>query len=225
MNPATGGPVPAIGLFGGTFDPVHYGHLRAALETKEQLGLDDFRLLPAGTPALRTSTFASAEHRLAMLQLAVADYSGFNVDDREIWRSGKSYMIDTLLEIREESGSAPLMLVIGQDAANELDSWHRWRSIFSLAHLVVMQRPESVTGWRSELRQTIENRLVNSVAPLRERPAGCVLPLTVTQLAISSTGIRASLSRGRSPRYLLPDAVLEYIERNELYFAAQPPKG
>lgn len=220
-----GSSVPAIGLFGGTFDPIHYGHLRAALETKEQLGLDDFRLLPAGTPALRTSTFASAAHRMAMLQLAVADYSGFSVDDREIRRSGKSYMVDTLLEIRKESGSTPLLLVIGQDAANQLDSWHRWRSIFSLAHLVVMQRPESAIEWRSELRETIEDRLIDSDAPLRDRPAGCVLPLTVTQLAISSTGIRTLLSHGRSARYLLPDAVLEYIERNKLYFAAQPSKG
>jgi nicotinate-nucleotide adenylyltransferase len=225
MSPATDTPRPAIGLFGGTFDPVHYGHLRAALETKEKLELDDFRLLPAGTPALRTSTTASAAQRLAMLQLAAADSSGFSVDDREIRRSGKSYMVDTLLEIRKESGSAPLLLVIGQDAANQLDRWHRWRTLFSLAHLVVMQRPESTVGWRSELGDTIQDRLVSSVAPLRESPAGCVLPLTVTQLAISSSGIRALLSSGRSARYLLPDAVLEYAERNKLYFAAQPPKG
>ena len=215
----------AIGLFGGTFDPVHYGHLRAALESREALGLQDFRLLPAGTPALRLSTGASATDRLAMLRLAVSDHPDFTVDDREVRRPGKSYMVDTLREIRAESGDVPLLLMIGQDAANALDSWHDWRSVFSLAHLVIMGRPESEVSWQGELKDMMETRLVDVVEPLMNQASGLVLPLAVTQLAISSTGIREQLATGRSPRFLLPDKVIDYIGQNQLYFAASAAKG
>lgn len=215
----------AIGIFGGTFDPVHHGHLRAALEAKELLGLEDFRMLPAGNPALRSSTGASSAHRLAMLRLAISSCPGFSIDDREIARAGKSYMVDTLREIRSESGDAPLLLIIGQDAANGLDSWHEWRSLFSLAHLVIMHRPGSAVSWAGELREFMEGRLTDQVRELKESSAGRVLPLAVTQLAISSTGIREMLSSGLSPRYLLPDQVIDYIFEKQLYFAAPAAKG
>jgi nicotinate-nucleotide adenylyltransferase len=216
----------AIGLFGGTFDPVHYGHLRAALEAREKLMLKDFRLLPAGTPPHRSNTVASAEQRLAMLRLAVPEHSGFRIDDREIRREGNSYMVDTLREIREESGDdVPLILMVGKDAANALETWHEWRMIFELAHLVIMRRPESRLGWSGELAQQLQNRRVRDPEQLRERAAGRVLPLEVTQLAISSTDIRNQLLAGRSPRYLLPDKVIEYIEQNQLYFAGPARKG
>ena len=215
----------AIGLFGGTFDPVHYGHLRAALEAKEILGLDDFRLLPAGTPPHRPSPAAPAAHRLAMLRLAIAGHPGFSVDDRETRRSGFSYMVDTLREIRQECGEKALLLLIGQDAANDLDSWHEWRTIFELAHLVIMRRPESLVAWSGELQQRVESRIVNQPDRLREKMAGYVLPLEITQLAISSTDIRDRLSSGRSAGFLLPDPVLDYISQNRLYFAGAAGKG
>jgi nicotinate-nucleotide adenylyltransferase len=215
----------AVGIFGGTFDPVHYGHLRAALEAREILKLEDFRLLPAGTPPHRSNTVASGVHRLAMLQLAVSEHSGFRVDDREVRREGNSYMVDTLLEIREETGDSPLLLIIGQDAANALDSWHQWLTIFGLAHLVIMRRPESKLAWSGELQNQMERRLARNPKQLREKAAGLVLPLEVTQLAISSTGIRNQLLAGQSPRFLLPDAVIDYIKQNELYFAATLRKG
>jgi nicotinate-nucleotide adenylyltransferase len=215
----------AVGIFGGTFDPVHYGHLRAALEAREILKLEDFRLLPAGTPPHRSNTVASGVHRLAMLQLAVSEHSGFRVDDREVRREGNSYMVDTLLEIREEAGDSPLLLIIGQDAANALDSWHQWLTIFGLAHLVIMRRPESKLAWSGELQNQMERRLARNPKQLREKAAGLVLPLEVTQLAISSTGIRNQLLAGQSPRFLLPDAVIDYIKQNELYFAATLRKG
>ena len=215
----------AVGIFGGTFDPVHYGHLRAALEAREMLKLEDFRLLPAGTPPHRSTTMASGIHRLAMLRLAVAEHSGFRVDDREVRREGNSYMADTLREIRDETGDSPLMLIIGQDAANALDSWHQWRTIFDLAHLVIMRRPESRLAWSGELQNQMERRLARNPEQLRERAGGLILPLEVTQLAISSTGIRTQLLAGQSPRFLLPDAVIDYIEQNKLYFAATVRKG
>ena len=225
MNDLQSSPHDAVGIFGGTFDPVHYGHLRAALEAREMLELEDFRLLPAGTPPHRSNTVASGIHRLAMLRLAVAGYSGFKVDDREVRREGNSYMVDTLSEIRDETGESPLLLIIGQDAANALDSWHQWRTIFDLAHLVIMRRPESRIAWSGELQSQVEQRLARDPKQLREKTAGLVLPLEVTQLAISSTGIRKQLLAGQSPRFLLPDAVIDYIGQNKLYFAATARKG
>ena len=218
-------PHPAVGIFGGTFDPVHYGHLRAALEAKEFMRLKEIRLLPAGTPPHRAVPAASAGQRLAMLQLAVAQYPGFLVDDREIRREGNSYMVDTLVEMRDELGATPLILVIGQDAANALDTWHQWRSIFDLAHLAIMRRPESRLCWSGELEKQMQDRLVENPGELTTRTAGCVLPLDITQLAISATGIREQLLSGCSPRFLLPDSVLDYIEQNQLYFAGPARKG
>ncbi len=214
-----------IGVFGGTFDPVHFGHLRAALEVQEILNLNDFRLLPAGTPPHRAPPVASAADRLAMLRLAVAGHPGLTVDDRETRRKGNSYMVDTLGEIRRESGDAPLVLLIGQDAANALDTWHEWKSLFSLAHLVIMRRPESLVSWSGELLESMQHRLVDQPDRLGEQPAGFVLPLEVTQLAISSTGIRSRLYAGQSVSFLLPDRVIDYILQNRLYFAGAAGKG
>ncbi len=215
----------AIGIFGGTFDPVHYGHLRAALEARELLGLEDIRLLPAGTPPHRGGTMASAEDRLNMLRLAVAGYPEFHVDDREVRRGGRSFMADTLAEIRAGAGTSPVLLVIGEDAANELDSWHDWRSLFDLAHIVIMRRPGTRPDWEGELREQMESRLAIDAGQLMHSPSGRVLPLQITQLAISSTDIRERMRRGRSTRFLMPDSVIDYIEQNQLYFAGQARKG
>ena len=209
----------AIGIFGGTFDPVHYGHLRAALEAMERLQLQDFRLLPAGTPPHRASTFASADHRLAMLKLALSRYPELQVDDREVRREGSSYMVDTLGEIRREEGEAPILMMIGQDAANVLDQWYDWHKLFDLAHLVIMRRPESKHIYSGALFEQVQPRLVNDPDQLRKTPAGLILPLEVTQLAISSTEIRRQIHAGLSPRFLLPDSVIEYILEHGLYSA------
>jgi len=206
-----------IGIFGGTFDPVHYGHLRAAHEAKAAVGLEEMRLLPAGTPPHRSNTFASAEHRLAMLDLAIRGYPDLRTDDREVRRDGYSFMVDTLREIRAEEGNVPLLLFIGQDAANKLDTWHRWSDLFSLAHMIVMRRPDSRHEYSGALFREIQLRSVNSAAMLRKSPAGHVLPLEVTQLDISSTDIRTQVAAGLSPRFLLPDAVLDYMAQHRLY--------
>lgn len=207
----------AIALFGGTFDPVHFGHLRAALEAQEQLGLEDFRLLPAGDPPHREPPRANAAHRLAMLQLATREAGQLGIDDREIRRAGPSYMVDTLQEIRSEAGDVPLILCVGQDAANELDSWHEWRRLFELAHLVVMRRPDAHGDYRGELGEQMQRRSAGGVAELAGTPCGRVLPLAITQLEISATVIRQLFASGRSPGFLLPDSVVAYIRRNRLY--------
>lgn len=207
----------AIGIFGGTFDPVHYGHLRAATEARELLPLDQFHLLPAGSPPHRSQTFASAEHRLAMLKLATDEFPELVVDDREVRRSGYSYMVDTLAEIRNEVGDSPLVLMVGQDAVNKLDSWHEWRTLFDLAHLVVMRRPGSRHHYSGELFGVLQPRLVDDPESLVRSPCGLVFPLEVTQLEISSTGIRELIASRRSPRFLLPEKVIQYIDEHELY--------
>jgi nicotinate-nucleotide adenylyltransferase len=206
-----------VGLFGGTFDPVHFGHLRAASEVREKLALSDFRLMPSGNPPHRSGTFASATQRLAMLRLAVAGHVDISVDDREVRREGHSYMFDTLSEIRTEIGESPLMLIIGQDAANLLDQWHRWRELFELAHLVIMRRPETAGRYSVPLSREITSRQTDGHEALLGRPYGHVLPLNVTQLAISSTDIRRQVGAGLTPRFLLPDPVIEYIDTHQLY--------
>ena len=204
-------------IFGGTFDPIHYGHLRSAAELYEVLGVVDFRLLPAGQPVHRRTPESTAEQRLAMLNLALESHHDLIVDDREITRDGPSYMVETLKELRAELPlHHTLMLVVGQDAANYLDTWHDWRSLFSLTHLIVMTRPESVENYQGELQQLmLENK--GDLDSIRLSTYGKVVHLPVTQLAISSTDIRAQLKCGKNPRFLLPDEVLGYIKDNSLY--------
>jgi nicotinate-nucleotide adenylyltransferase len=214
-----------VGIFGGTFDPDHYGHLRAALEVREFLGLDELLMLPAGMPPHRDKPHAPAEHRLAMLHLATAGHPDLRVDNREVRREGRSYMVDTLSEIREERPAAPLLLVIGQDAANQFDSWRRWETLLDLAHLVVMRRPESRIAWSGKLAASMEARLAERPEQLKQQTAGLVLPVELTQLAISSTDIRHRLKTGLSPGFLLPDSVIDYIRNNGLYFAGEAGKG
>jgi nicotinate-nucleotide adenylyltransferase len=142
------------------------------------------------------------------------------VDDRELRRTGPSYMVDTLADVRGEAGQAPVLLLIGQDAANMLDSWHCWRDLFSLAHLVVMRRPDAHFRCTGELQQQIERRRVAESGDLLQAPAGKVMSLEVTQLDISSTLIRRLIAAKRSPQFLLPDPVLEYIRQEQLYDAS-----
>jgi len=211
---------PLTALFGGTFDPVHYGHLRAAWEVREFLGVETFRFLPAGQPPHRPEPVTDARHRVAMLELALADWPGSAVDRREVDRAGPSYMTDTLKACRQSLGDAPLALVVGEDSAATLDTWHLWQDLPELAHLVIMRRPGPEQPWSGALRETMAGRRVHDVEALRSRPAGHWLTVQVTPLDISSSGIRAMLQAGRSPRFLLPPAVLSYIRRHGLYGCA-----
>jgi len=208
-----------VGILGGTFDPVHFGHLRSALELLENLGLAEVRLIPGGHPPHRAPPRASASARLAMLELAVAGQPGLQVDTRELERAGPSYMVDTLTSLRGEVGTKPLCLLLGADAFLGLPSWHRWQELLQLAHLVVMHRP----GWEltedlaAPLAQLVATQRVHEAAALAAQPAGALLLAPVTPLDISATAIRELIATGRSPRYLLPDAVWEHIQAHDLY--------
>ncbi len=209
----------AVAIFGGTFDPVHYGHLRAAAEIAERLKVSDFRLVPAGQPPHRSGTWAEAFHRLAMLELAVAPYSDLHVDAREVLRSGPSFMVDTLESVRAEVSEVPLLLCVGQDAANHLERWERWERLLDLAHLVVMTRPNSQPDYSDKLGEMMSQRRVERARELMKSPAGLVCHVEVTQLSISSTDIRYQLGKGWNPRFLLPATVLSYIRKYGLYTA------
>jgi len=206
-----------ICLLGGIFDPVHFGHLRPALDVQQALGISRVHLLPCRLPPHRAAPQQDAEQRLTLLQLAVRDEPALAVDERELRRAGPSYMIDTLEALRAEAGDEPLCLALGLDALAGLDSWHRWRELPDLCHLVVMQRPGGAWPQQGELAQRLDAARVTGVKALYEQPAGCVFGVNVTQMAISSTRIRELLARGDSPRYLLPDAVLDHIRQENWY--------
>lgn len=214
----------SIGVLGGTFDPVHFGHLRSALELLETLGLAEVRLVPCGHPPHRNPPRAPASARLAMLELAVTGQPGLRVDPRELERPGPSYMVDTLASLRGEQGTRPLCLILGSDAFLGLPGWHRWQELVQLAHLVVMHRP----GWdlddnlAAPLAQLVEARRVYEAAALAAQPAGSILLVPVTPLDISATAIRTLIAAGRSPRYLLPDVVWEHIRAHGLYDSDRP---
>ncbi len=210
-------PMGAVAVFGGTFDPVHYGHLRTALEVREQLQISDFRFLPAGNPPHRSGPVADGRHRLAMLGLAFGMDCGFGVDERELNRDGPSYMTDTLRDMRSEVGHAPLILVIGQDSANTLNGWHQWREIFLLAHLVIMTRSGEPGRYCEALDHELGGRRIGSLSELHSRASGCVMNIEVTCLSVSSSRIRKMIRDGKSPRFLLPEPVRDYIREHGLY--------
>ena len=196
-----------IGLFGGTFDPIHYGHLRTAFELWQSLKLAEVRFLPTGNPPHRERTLADAALRVAMVRAAVADQPAFVVDDREVRRAGASYTVDTLTELRAEFPHRSLCLLLGMDAFLGLPNWHRWRELFDLAHVVVAHRP----GWKAPtqgpLGELMVDRGTGAVSELHRSPAGRIYVHAVTQLEISSTELRQIIDAGRDPRFLVPDAV------------------
>ncbi|MEI2741778.1 MAG: nicotinate-nucleotide adenylyltransferase [Candidatus Competibacter sp.] len=212
-----------VGVLGGTFDPIHYGHLRPALEVLELLELSEVRFIPCRIPAHRDTPSISAEQRLELVRLATAGQPGFVADDRELRRPGPSYMVDTLASLREEIGVAPLCLIVGGDAFRELHTWRRWQELTDLAHLVVMRRPGASQALPPALEDFIAPRVIQEPAALRGQPAGRVLFQPVTQLAISATQIRRLLAQGQSIRYLLPEAALAYIHDRALYRSDASP--
>ena len=215
-----------IGILGGTFDPIHYGHLRPALDLLEELELAEVRFIPCRIPAHRGTPLITAEQRLALARLATVGQPGFVTDDRELRRDGLSYLFDTLASLREELGdSIPLCLILGTDAFRELHTWHRWQELPKLAHIVVMQRPGLLKPLVPILEAFTTPRVVYDRFALRQKPAGGILFQSVTQLGISATQIRALLARGQSPRYLLPDAVLASIHAQALYQQNNQPIG
>jgi len=206
-----------IGILGGTFDPVHFGHLRPALEVQEALALEELRLIPCHIPPHRSQPHASAAQRVAMLEAAVQARPGFRIDTRELQRHGPSYTFDTLVSLREDLGDAGICLLMGMDAFSGLTTWHRWSELIDLCHLVVMTRPGADIPYDGELADFIRRHRQPDAAQLRGLPAGRLLFQPVTALAISASRLRALLAEGLSPAFLTPEAVIEIINQEGLY--------
>jgi len=206
-----------IGIFGGTFDPIHFGHMRTAFEMLQALRLAEVRFIPAGAPPLRDSPLADARLRLAMVRAAIDGQAGFEVDDREVRREGPSYTVLTLAELRREHSDRSLCLIVGMDAFLGLPKWHQWREILQLAHVVVAHRP----GWRAPtsgpLGELMVDRGTGRINDLHEALAGRIFIHPVTQLEIASTDLRNIIASGRDPRYLMPDAVRNIISETGCY--------
>jgi len=207
-----------IGILGGTFDPVHYGHLRPAMDVRSALGLADVRFIPVGTTTHREQPEASAAQRQAMLLRAIEDVDGLRVDDREIKRNEPSYMIDTLRSLKTDFPAESFCLIIGIDAFLKLESWREWRSIVELVNLVVTYRPnfnlDSLI--ESELKDYL-SRAKTDKQKIMASDSGLCYFCPVTQLDISSTMIRQMVKLDRPLNYLLPDTVITYLTQNELY--------
>ncbi|EJV1368947.1 nicotinate-nucleotide adenylyltransferase [Pseudomonas aeruginosa] len=209
-----------IGLFGGTFDPVHIGHMRSAVEMAEQFALDELRLLPNARPPHRETPQVSAAQRLAMVERAVAGVERLTVDPRELKRDKPSYTIDTLESVRAElAADDQLFMLIGWDAFCGLPTWHRWEALLDHCHIVVLQRPDADSEPPESLRDLLAARSVADPQALKG-PGGQITFVWQTPLAVSATQIRALLGAGRSVRFLVPDAVLNYIEAHHLYRAS-----
>ena len=207
----------ALGILGGTFDPIHYGHLRPAQEVLRVLDLAEIRVIPAANPPHRRPPVATPEQRLRMVELAVAGVPGFTVDDREFRRGGPSYTVLTLESLRREFGERPLCLLLGLDAFESIETWHQWQRLPELAHFIVMTRP----GWEfpagARLPPWARDRQVRDTSMLNQASAGKIYYQAVTPQDISATRIREALARGEPVEAWLPSVVLEYIRANHVY--------
>jgi len=197
-----------LAIFGGTFDPIHLGHLCVAWEASELLDAEVL-MMPSGIPPHRPPPIASAQQRVAMLRAALRGQSRLILDPRELTRSGPSYTVDTMIELRAEQGERPLVLLLGADAFAGLPSWHGWRRLFELAHIGVLSRPGEQAVLPDELQREISGRRVNSPAELRTLPAGKLIELSVTPMEISSTRFRELIAAGREPCYQLPAGLFD----------------
>ena len=206
-----------IGIFGGTFDPIHYGHLRTALELQRRISLAEVRFIPCAEPPPRDAEPVAGASRLDMIRAAIADEPSFVVDDREFEREGPSYTVETLGSLRSENPETPLCLLMGMDSFLGLPDWYRWEELVKLSHIVVAQRP----GWRAPgdgpLGDLLQTCGTEDVMSLHGSLSGAVFVTAVTQLEISATGLRDALNAGLDPRFLLPDSVRKIIVESGCY--------
>ncbi len=209
-----------IGLLGGTFNPIHFGHLRMAQELADALKLDEVRFIPAANPPHKPAPEVSATHRAAMAELAISDNVIFTLDTRELAREGASYTIDTLISLRKELGdNVALCWMMGSDAFVKLDTWHRWRELLDYCHIILVQRPNTRNqpNLPDALAAFLQENYTENIDDLSEKSAGYIHMQAITPLDISATKIREACKNDLSIRYLLPEKVIEHIHDHHLY--------
>lgn len=206
-----------LGILGGTFDPIHHGHLRLAIELYERLDLEAVRLIPAAQPPLRDTPIINAQHRLEMVKTAIAGVSGLQVDDRELQRTAPSYTVDTLRSLRNDRPTQSFCLILGMDAFLKLPQWYCWEEVIALTHLIVVHRYHQALPKKHALSDFLNTYQSDDPDQLRQHKAGTVLILEIPMLTISATQIRRLLAEGKNPRYLLPSVVLDIISKFKLY--------
>jgi nicotinate-nucleotide adenylyltransferase len=212
-----------LAYFGGSFDPIHLGHLQTALELRERFRFRQLVLLPAARSPLKGDG-VSASHRLAMARLAIEGHAGLAVDDRECRRPPPSYTIDTLRELRAEHGSCqPIIFILGLDSLLTINSWRCWRQLTDHAHLLVVTRPGWTSDFVGEIAEWLAVHAVSDPRMLECSPNGRILLAETTPHAVSSTAIRAALHQGAAPETQpLPASVAGYIRKNQLYGVSPP---
>ena len=207
-----------IGILGGTFNPIHHGHLRLAIELYERLDLAEVRLVPAKQPPHREQPSVSSEFRLELVKIAIMGVNGLSVDDRELRREGPSYMVDTLSSLRQEFPQRSLALILGMDAFLDLYQWHEWERLITLAHILVVNRPNSQLSDQNKTMQNfLKQHRISDKKDLQSEKFGKIWIEKMPMLTISSTQIRNIIAAGKNPTYLLPATVLEKINIYKLY--------
>jgi nicotinate-nucleotide adenylyltransferase len=206
-----------IGVLGGSFDPIHYGHLHITLDLYQQLNLSEVRFIPCKNPVGNKKLVATEQQRLTMLQLALKPYPYFSIDQRELHRATPSYMIETLASLRLELGNMPLGLILGYDNLATLDHWHQWTSLIEYAHLLIVPRPDHTESYSKQIRAFVESYQTEDPLLLSQQPSGLLFMTDVKALPISATYIRKTIASGNYPVGLLPPAVLDYILEQKLY--------
>jgi nicotinate-nucleotide adenylyltransferase len=206
-----------LGLFGGTFDPIHNGHLKPLLEASKQTSIKHIAVIPCHIPVHKKGPMSSSQHRLAMVKLAIAPHPELIADPREIRRNKPSYSIDTVKELRDECPKAPLCFFIGMDSFISLTTWHKWQALFDYCHLVVCGRPGYAAQLAPELLAALHKRQTHDPEELHQQLAGCIYVAQTPMLDISSTDLRQRLAKGQSTQGMLPTTVLAYIQQHKLY--------
>lgn len=218
-------PVKLTGILGGTFDPVHYGHLKSARYVMRQAELDELRLVPGHQPVHRDPPIATVEQRLTMLHLVLEEFPEFIIDERELRRGGPSYTFDTLTDMRREFPEICLCLIMGLDAFKGFPGWYRWQEILELAHIVVMIRPGYGLTSQDEVSALLQRHSMATAAELRTRSAGGILSIQVPAEDVSSTAIRERLRKGQSVHGLLPASVEQWLRQHPIYSVQQQPES
>lgn len=208
----------AIGVYGGSFDPVHNGHLRIAWEIYQQLDLAKVLLVPSHRPPHRAQPHASPQQRIEMLSVATADVDGFEIERCELDSSATSYTVHTLEQLRQRYGAEqPLALIMGGDAFMGIRDWHEWPRLLDLAHIIVAKRPSHPVTLNDELHTFFSPRRIDDSTMLAQKPSGYWMIQPVTQLDIASSTIRRLIASGDGARFLAPESVLTYVQQNNLY--------